>query len=551
MLELHSTRRRHRRCLPRILSIACLLLAAVLAGGGAAATTRPTTFQVGGYCVSWAYARPDWLVAIDGAGIDYVHNLDHHFDSKYGLELVRLLDSLRTSRPAFKLRAIVSLSQSDAGHEAFSTIGEASPATLDRIGQTLRRGAGYNSASILGWNLADEPCTRAELDRFGTVARFLRGRAETAAGLPVINLFPIAEPQGSACYEGEFLRGRDRRQAYAAYCDAWLSQFDVLAEPAPVLSFDHYPFQPRERARTDYPENLAIASERAMAYGRPGVRVPLWVVVQLSPYRRKDEPYAATPTLAHTRWQVWYAVANGARSISYWTLFPSGVPEGPRFDVGLWDEQGHAGAKLAGIRALNAQLHALGPTLMALDPVEVWRGAAGAAGGLVVDTNWGAAGFSRPVVSATVDSGDGGRPADLVVAQLRHARTGDDYLLVMNAHLTRVRTMRLQLAARADTVERIDRVTGRAVRVGVGLDELVVHSLGPAEAELYRVVDRVIEPIPNVLEVSEDGARRYFRTAQGILRVDRETGARTRVAALAGVPAAGLRATPGGVVAAD
>jgi hypothetical protein len=518
---------------------------------GAEAATRPATFQIGGHCISEAYRDPSMLVAIDDAGLDYVHNLDHHFDSKYGLELVRLLDSLRVARPGFDLKAMVSLSQSDAAHQAFSTLGEVSPATLERIAHTLRRGGGYNSPSILGWSLADEPCSRAELDRIGTLARFLRRHPETAAGLPLANLFPITEVNSPLCYEDDFGRGVDRRGAYAAYCDGWLSQFDSLPEPAPLLSFDHYPFQPRHRARTDYPENLAIASERALAYGRAGVRVPLWVVIQLSPFRGKDEPYATTPQLAHVRWQAWYAVAYGARGISYWTLYPTGPPEGPRFDVGLWDEQGRPGGKVAGIRSLNAQLHTLGPTLMALDPVEVWRGSARSTSGLEIDTDWGAAGFSRPVTRAVVEPGDGGGPVDLVVAQLRHARSGDDYLLVMNANLTRSRSFRLELAARADTIERIDRSSGRAVRVGTGLAALEVRDLGPAEAELYRVVDRLIEPIPGVLEVREDGAKRYFRTARGVLRVDRETGARARVAAMAGRAAAGLRATPAGVVAAD
>ena len=550
MLERRRCRALSRRSIPPLFVAA--LLALLLPGGRAEAAARPTTFQIGGYCVSWAYREPTWLVALADAGLDYVDNLDHHFDSQYGLELVRLLDSLRVARPGFGLKAVVSLSQSDPGHEAFSTLAEVSPATLDRIGRTLHRGGGYNSDAILGWNLADEPCTRAEFERIGTVARFLRGRAETANRLPLVNLFPIAEAAGSSCYEGEFRAGRGRREAYAAYCDAWLAQFDSLPEPAPVLSFDLYPFQRRERARTDYPENLAIASERALAHGRPGARVALWSVIQLSPHRQQDQPYATTPRLAHTRWQAWYAVAYGAKGISYWTLFPIGVPEGPRFDVGLYDEQGRPGERVAGIRILNAQLHALGPTLMALDPVEVWHGAAGPGPGFEVDTDWGAAGFSRPVARATVEPiGGGGQPADLVFAQLRHAGTGDDYLLVMNGNLARPRSFRLQLTARADTVERIDRTTGRAVRVGVGLDELRVQSLGPAEAELYRLADRVVEPIPDVLEIRQDGAQRYFRTAQGILRVDLETGARARVPTLAGRPAAGLRATPSGVVAAD
>ncbi len=542
----------HSSCRYRWL-LSLLALGVLLSGPRAEAATRPATFQIGGYCISWAYREPTWLVALHDAGLDFVNNLDHHFDSQYGLETVRLLDSLRVARPGFTMRAIVSLSQTDPGHEAFSSLSDVSPATLARIGKTLRPGAGYNSDSILGWNLADEPSTRAGMDLIGVQARSLRRQPATATRLPFVNLLPIAEPGGSAGYEGEFRPGRDRMQAYAAYCDAWLAQFDSLPEPAPVLSFDLYPFQSSERPRSDFPENLAVASDRARAYGRSGVRVPLWSVIQLSPHRMKDQPYSATPKVAHTRWQAWYAVAYGAKGIAYWTLFPTGRVEGPRFDIGLYDEQGRPGPRIPGIRTLNAQLHALGPTLMQLDPVEVWHGTGGQGSGFEVDTDWGPAGFSKPVTQVTAEpiAGGGGKADDLVFAQLRHATTGEDYLLVMNANLTRPRSFRLQLAARADTVERIDRGTGRPVRVGTGLDELRVPTLGPAEAELYRIVDRVVEPIPDVLEIREDGTRRYFRTALGILSVDRATGARIRVAALVGRPAAGLRATPAGVVAAD
>ncbi len=517
------------------------------------AAARLSSFQIGGYCISWAYREPTWLVALDDAGLDYVHNLDHHFDSKFGLEAVRLLDSLRVARPGFGLKAVVSLSQTDPAHEAFSTLADVSPAALARVARTLRPGGGYNSESILGWNLADEPCSKADFDRLGVEARYLRARPETATRIPMVNLYPILDAGGPECYQAGFRTGRDRRNAYAAYCDAWLGQFDDEEEPAPVLSFDHYPFHGPGLSLRDFSENLAIASERALHHGRPGLRVPLWVVVQLSPYKDKGKPYADTPTVAHTRWQAWYAVAYGAKGISYWTLFPSGAPEGPRYDVGLFDEQGRPGPRVDGIRALNAQLHALGPTLTQLDPVEVWHGRAGSGAGYEVDTDWGAVGFSRPVTQATIEpiTGGGGQADDLVFSQLRHAKTGDDYLFVMNANLSRPRSFRLRLAARADTVERIDRRTGRAVRVGLGLDELLVKSLGPADAELFRIVDRVVEPIPDVLEIHEDGTRRSFRTSQGILTVDRATGARTRETALVGRPATGLKATPAGVVAAD
>jgi hypothetical protein len=104
-----------------------------------------------------------------------------------------------------------------------------------------------------------------------------------------------------------------------------------------------------------------------------GLRVwLLWVVVQLASFKPADGPFMHNPSLAQVRWQAWTAVAYGAKSISYWTTGTTPDPN-PKSDYrgGLLELDGRISSKYKAIRQLNAELHALGPTLMELDPVAV------------------------------------------------------------------------------------------------------------------------------------------------------------------------------------
>ncbi|MEP7028519.1 MAG: hypothetical protein ABI960_07980 [Candidatus Eisenbacteria bacterium] len=525
------------------------LLGALLAmQGGAlapqladAAGWHQTDFLVGGFGVNNAPYHPERLVLLDRAGLDLVQGFDQRLPT--GTILVGQLDSLRRALPDFRLRAI--LHDAPKGDDAGHLTGNVAPvAQWPALRATLTRNP-LDGGSTLGWCLWDEPSTRPQLDAIGELSRRMRRDPVAGGKIPYVNLLPIAPLGGGAGYLRDFGAGVDRRAAYAAYLDAYLSQFDAEPEPAPLLCFDHYPFQHDGREAGDYFENLEIARDRAVARGRPGMRIPLWVVIQLAAFKPPGAPFMEGPTLAQVRWQAWTAVAYGAKSISYWTTGTIDDPA-PRtgFRGGLLELNGRPTSKYAAIRTLNAELHALGPTLMRLDPVAVFHVAPGRQR-VQPEDRIGDARRVYCVVSAVSGSGR----EDCLLGYFKEQGTGDDYLLVVNQSLARPRSFRIRLAVPADSIARIDEQNGRP-RILSRRTSALDASVAPASVGLYRISGPMIESLPGVREVrtTGDGSIDYVVPA-GVLRVNRASGVRSwvSVAAAAAGPDS-LQITPEGVV---
>jgi hypothetical protein len=535
-------RRASRALLPALLLAGAALLSAALCGRAEAAW-RQTRFLIGGWGVNGAPDDPRWLIALDQAGIDFVQNHDHQFSLDYGRRLVSRLDSLRAARPGFGLQAVLHFANPKSDPGRF-TANEDVAAHWPAIQRVIGPDGGCNRPSTLGWFVWDEPTTRAEMANIGLLSRRMRGDPATSGQIPFVNLLSIAAGPHPSGYEREFGGGLDRAGAYAAYLDAYLSEFDDEREPAPFLSFDSYPFQEPGSLRTDYFENLRIARDRCAARGRPGARIPLWVIVQLASFKPEDGDFRPTPTIAQVRWQAWCAIAYGAKSISYWTTGTTSDPK-PRtaYRGGLFDLAGRPTTKYEPVRRLNAEIHALGPTLMKLDPVTVLHVAPGAQA-VTADERLGNPDEPYSIVAAV----DGKGRADCLLGYFRQQEGGDPALLVVNTSLSHARTFQVRLGARADSILRIDRVTGRAVTIGRGVDSITVPDLAAASAELYRIVTPVVEFLPGVRSIRRDGTAVEYDLARGTLRVDYATGARAWVSRPRGVPATDLVATPVGVV---
>ena len=514
----------------------------VAAPGPALPAWRQTDFLIGGFVVNTAPADPARLIRLQEAGLDFVHDSDLSFSADWGRLLVAQLDSLHAARPGFDLKAVLHVTANQDRPSGFTANPDVA-ANWTKIRPTLDPSAGLNRPSTLGWFVWDEPCTRAEMKNLVDLSLRMRSYPPTAGTLPFVNLLPIADVGARGCYGDAFVGGRDRVSGYAAYLDAYLSAFDGEADPAPLLSFDHYPFQIDGRESGTYFENLATARDRALAHGRPGARVPLWVIVQLASFKPVDAPFMRSPSIAQVRWQAWTAVAYGAKSISYWTTGTTADPD-PRtgFRGGLLELDGRPTPKYDAVRRLNAELHALGPTLMKLDPVAVLRAAPGRQGGDERER----IGSPDRTYNVVTDVDGAGR-TDCMIGYFKGRESADDYLLVVNQSLTVARDFRLRLGTRADSVEVVDRESGRLQLVGRSLSDIEVRDLPPASAELYRVANPMLEQLNGVQEVRRRGQVVEYRLPGDVLRVDYATGFRSRVASLAGDPAPGLPITPEGV----
>jgi len=121
--------------------------------------------------------------------------------------------------------------------------------------------------------------------------------------LPWVNMLPLQAQLAN--FPSGF--GTDTLAAYRAYLDEYLSRFNADAVPAPILSFDNYPFQTDYSFRR-YFQQLAIVRDKAAEYSRANYRMPFWSTIQCGPYNLEQRP-----TFAQIRWQAYASLAYGAK----------------------------------------------------------------------------------------------------------------------------------------------------------------------------------------------------------------------------------------------
>lgn len=356
----------------------------------------------------------------------------------------------------------------------------------------------------------------------------------------LVNLLPIQSNSYVPCYSA------DRAAAYRCYLKRYLDIYGrrggdtgALGRPAPVLSVDHYPFQGGEPSTNEalaqgigwyqYFEGLKIQNELAMEYSWPGYRIPMWRYVQVAP--TDAQGWSGFPKLDHVRWQVYTAIAYGAKGIGYFSLGPW-----DGFKGGIWNEAGvtHSESRHHFLNGLNSELRNLGGTLANLDWVASYHTdiAATPLGPHTGIERLGDVTNVYNVVSRVLN--DGGKA---LVSYFKH-ESGDDYLLIVNKD--RTTGLIPPLASREFTIELTNSATVYEVsKLDGGLrlltpSELVAPrsfktTLLPGEGRLYKLADDVFEYIPNVNAVESWLDRTYYAHNKGVVMVDYATGWRTYV----------------------
>ena len=144
--------------------------------------------------------------------------------------------------------------------------------------------------------------------------------------------------------------------------DEHLRQFVDVVDPD-VLSMDHYPmFTPTADGRQGYIDNLASMREVSLEAG-----IPFWNFFNTMPFG----PYF-DPTESQLRWQIYSSLAYGAKGVLYFCYW---TPRGGEFPKGgaIITAEGRRTRHYDQARRINAELKAMGPTLMALTSTGVRR----------------------------------------------------------------------------------------------------------------------------------------------------------------------------------
>jgi hypothetical protein len=441
----------------------------------ASAAYVQTTFQIGGI-VTDIPADTTVLERIHEAGIDWVAYYGWHYATLPGAaEVTARLELLRTHRAGFVMKAL-SCYQVDRGEppagQARLFLDRRDPPSRADVDSTLSPTHGINGPSTLGYMVWDEPDPHDTLAfaNIGRISRWIASNPNTADKLAFTNLY-CSTIGPTAMSDSD----------YEAYLQRYLDLFDATT-PAPLLSFDEYPFQVPEQIERNWFRTLRLVRDASSARASSdGARVPWQAMIQLSPFRRPtDERFPANFGVVNTRWQAYTAIAYGAKGICYYQLGPAASAKevwGP----GIIDRTGDTVAtRYAEIRALDADLHRLGPWLMRLDPVYTDH----------ADTR-GWAGLDREVYTTHfVDISFEPDADSALVGHLYDRTNGDRYLVVVNKAVTAEQSFTLTFRSAVDSLYRIDRATGAPVLLGTSPRVLRLSRLAPGQGELFRVTTR-------------------------------------------------------------
>jgi hypothetical protein len=467
------------------------LLALLISGTGArrvAAWTQPE-FVIGGYLVG---GDPNSLTRLNDAGLAFVVASDNASPAQ-SRQVAARLDSLRIARPGFRMKAFIYV-ETDRPNTLFKNSNPV--ANHAAVLGELSGSSELNNASVAGWYIWDEPpiyyppLRKLASDQIFASIHEMTGLlsdpkngAGTSGKLPLTNLLSIQN-------YSFFLPpcSPDTLAAYECYLDGYLSMFDGDSLPAPVISFDKYPFEwPGADFRLSFLQ-LAAVRDKAAQYSRPNYRIPFWSVIQASPRRDNARaPYRPTPTFNQVRWQAYVSVAYGAKGILYWTLRPMAVlPSVPSYGASFLNRDGTPnGALFDSLAALNAELRGLGPTLMALDPVAVFHGAANR---FVLPQR----DDSLSTVNSPLQlvSGVKGPTNEGMAGSFKNRVDGSDYVLVANKDTLLAQSFRVTLRRGPRTIERVRKADGRLVPVVANASAFDTGIIAPGGGELFRIVRR-------------------------------------------------------------
>lgn len=296
----------------------------------------------------------------------------------------------------------------------------------------------YREHPALGAYFVEDEPTVADLERVGVVIERLH-RADPD-GIAYVNLYPdyAAEQElGPASYE------------------TYLEKF--LESGPRLLSYDYYPFG-EKKDRSSFFENLHTIRNAALRR-----RIPFMLIVLAMPHG----PYR-DPTESELAWQIFHALAFGARGISYfayWTPVQVAHADKWQFRRGLI-ENGKPTIHYAQAARLNREARAFA---RALGPFE----------SIGIADSRGEVGAAFPI--GPIESVEGGP----ITAGLFGNAAGDLAVLLVNRDYHQPVTARLQLRDSAQPPEVLDletrswsSLTDLSIPIPAGRGRLLVWRAG-------------------------------------------------------------------------
>ncbi|MFD0716103.1 beta-galactosidase [Paenibacillus sp. GCM10027626] len=243
--------------------------------------------------------------------------------------------------------------------------------------------------------------------------------------------------------------------SYEDYVYRWASK-----EPD-VLMFDHYPYNASGGFSSEYYTNLEIIRRQAQL-----ASLDFWTYIQSVGITDG----LRSPSGNELRYNVYTSLAYGAKGINYFTYeTPSG--EGESFHDGIILPDGSKGPLYTWVKAMNADLLKMGPTLRALDSEAVYHTGTLPPSTTALPTSF----FWQPV--------DPAQP--LIVSTFKNA-SGREYVMVVNRDTVNARTVSFALSTKPAAVTEVSKATGLETGTNYNASTgLLSSSFAPGEGRLY------------------------------------------------------------------
>ncbi|HIE52187.1 MAG TPA: hypothetical protein EYP85_10545 [Armatimonadetes bacterium] len=265
--------------------------------------------------------------------------------------------------------------------------------------------------AFFGFYLKDEPHSR-DFPALAHVNQYLLAKAPHS--VPYINLFPTYATQeqlGNETYEEH------------------VEQFLTTVKPR-VLSYDHYALL-KDHDRPDFFLNLEIIRRASLRHG-----VPFWYILLSTPHGGYRDP-----SEGDLRWQVYSALAYGAKGLLYFTYW---TPAHANYRHGILSPTGERTEHYWMVQRINAEVKHLGPTLLRLTSRAVYH------------TPPIPEGASAQPEKALVRKVTGG---ELVLGELTD-EAGQQYLFLVNRNHDEPVQVQVTLQPNLAAVSRLSKLTG-------------------------------------------------------------------------------------------
>ena len=316
----------------------------------------------------------------------------------------------------------------------------------------LKEGVTYakGKARCIGYHLIDEPGGGA----LPNVGRFVRAYREAdSTRYPFVNLFPSYV--GNAAMEGD----------YYQYCSRFVRE--AGAENIEYLSHDFYPFHLNGTAMSIFGDMevirlVALENGRLRTHAFP--QSTAWMGTRM-------------PNIDEMRWNVYAYLAYGFKALSWFNLVCPGKSdtEGECFRESIIyrDGQIHDQQLFMDFGKLNAEVHAIGDTLMKLDTLHAYHTRKDIAGVETLPADW-----------MITPAGD----QHFVISHMVTGKGDETYVMIFNMSFKDAVTASFAIDAHSgiESLEYVSPFTGEHEPAEIA-DGVLTAAFRPGEGRLYRV----------------------------------------------------------------